>query len=68
MYISLCYPLQREEEEKLRLLMESTLDIQRHRIDMVLERERKEREEQEANKNMLTQKRAHDLQVSGSSL
>lgn len=45
--------------------MKQTQDIQKHRIQMMAEKERQEREQQEANKAMLQQKRHHDLKVHG---
>ena len=44
--------------------MERTQDIQRHRMKMMAEMEQRERDEQQANRDMLNQKRAHDLKVS----
>lgn len=55
--------LQRAEQEKERLFSERTRAIQQHRMEMIAERERHEREEQEGNKEMLSQRRAHDLKV-----
>ena len=43
--------------------MERTRDIQKHRIQMMTKKEHKEREEREADQEMLQQKRAHDLKV-----
>ena len=43
--------------------MERNQDIQRHRFEMIAERQRKEKEEQETNRELLHQKRSHDLQV-----
>ena len=43
--------------------MERTQDIQRHRVEMTAEKERKEEEEGETNIEMLQQRRDHDLQV-----
>lgn len=43
--------------------MEQTQEIQKHRIQMMTEKERREREQQEANRAMLQNKREHDLKV-----
>lgn len=43
--------------------MEQTQEIQKHRIQMMAEKERREREQQEANQAMLQNKREHDLKV-----
>lgn len=43
--------------------MERTQEIQKHRIEMMAEKERREREQQEANRAMLQKKREHDLKV-----
>lgn len=55
--------LQKAEEEKQRLLMARTQDIQQHRIQMMAEKERKEKEEKDLDREMLHQRRTHDLQV-----
>ena len=55
---------QQAEQEKQRQFMERTRDIQKHRIEMMAEKERQQREEQQANQDTLKQKRAHDLKVS----
>ena len=55
--------LQKAEEEKQRLLMERTQDIQQHRIQMMAEKERKEKEEKDLDREMLYQRQTHDLQV-----
>lgn len=43
--------------------MERTQDIQRHRMMMIAEREQKERNEQEDSRDLLKQKRTHDIKV-----
>ena len=55
---------QQAEQEKQRQFMERTRDIQKHRMEMMVEKERQQREEQRANEDTLKQKRAHDLKVS----
>ena len=61
--LKLYAPHQQAELEKQRLFMERTRDIQNHRLEMIAEREHCEKEEEQANKEMLEQKRAHDLKV-----
>lgn len=46
--------------------MERTQDIQKHRIQMMAEKDHQEREQKEANRAMLQQKRDHDFKVHGS--
>jgi hypothetical protein len=53
---------EKAEEEKQCLLMECTQDIQRYRVGMMAEKERKGEEEGETNREMLRQIRDHDLQ------
>ena len=54
---------QQAEQEKERQFVERTREIQRHRAEMMMEKECREREQQQTDHDMLQQKRAHDLKV-----
>lgn len=48
--------------------MERTRDIHRHTMEMMAEKEQEMKEEQEADRELLRQRKEHDLQVHASSI